>query len=642
MAPLVCGTGRPRLESLYARNDRIVLSCLTAAWMVSTASFWWWWFGRDDRRLLIGFVATTLVLLLSAVGPLWMMTALLRARRVVASPPVGLRVAMVVTRAPSEHFPMVQRTLVAMLDQDYGQPYDVWLADEDPNPVTSAWCMERGVLVSCRRGDPTYQQDSWPRRARTKEGNLAFFYDHWGYERYDVVVHLDADHIPTRGALRALVAPFANRSVGYVAAPSMVDNNAERSWPTRARLTIEAAMHGPIQAGHNDGWAPTCFGSMYAVRTEALRVAGGIGPELAEDFTTTLMLNAAGYTGAFAIDAEAHGDGPATLPDAMRQEMQWARSMTAVLLRVGRPWWGALPMRLRAKLGFSALWYPLLTAQMVLGHVLIMGAVLGGRPWVAVPIGDYVTNRALPALAMVAAIVYLARRGYLRPVGAKPLGWESALLTFLRWPWLAIGVWQGAWGRTTTWGVTPKPLSGPSSFGARTVWPHTVVAGALLLSLMFATGDTDTLGYRWLALLLGGAYGAAITVAAVLHRHEIPMVEWRHIRGPITVGIAIMGAFAGVAAWRWEQYGSPGSLAEVSVPTTADRLHAFLETPSTIRFAIAAAATLVFVLVLGRRGRAVGATQPSQVPRQVSVSRIVLTHSEEPTVLDLREEPSRR
>ena len=40
------------------------------------------------------------------------------------------RVAMIVTRAPSEPFEVVKGTLIAMMNQDYLYSYDVWLADE--------------------------------------------------------------------------------------------------------------------------------------------------------------------------------------------------------------------------------------------------------------------------------------------------------------------------------------------------------------------------------------------------------------------------------------------------------------------------------------------------------------------------------
>ncbi len=142
-------------------------------------------------------------------------------------PPSSLRVAMVVTKAPSEPFSIVRTTLEAMLAQ--GLPHDTWLADEAPTPETIAWAEANGVRISTRFGVEDYHQAAWPRRSRCKEGNLAYFYDHYGYELYDVVVQLDADHVPEPGYLEAMVRPFADPKVGYVSAPSICDSNARDS-----------------------------------------------------------------------------------------------------------------------------------------------------------------------------------------------------------------------------------------------------------------------------------------------------------------------------------------------------------------------------------------------------------------------------
>ena len=131
--------------------------------------------------------------------------------------------------------------------------------------------------------------------------------------------------MPKPDYLAEMVRPFSDPAVGYVAAPSICDANVENSWSARGGYYREANFHGPIQAGHSGGLAPVCIGSHYAVRTRAVRDIGGIGPELAEDFSTSFLLNSAGWHGVFAIDAEAHGDGPLTFSAMLVQEFQWSR-----------------------------------------------------------------------------------------------------------------------------------------------------------------------------------------------------------------------------------------------------------------------------------------------------------------------------
>ena len=126
-------------------------------------------------------------------------------------------------------------------------PHDTWLADEDPAPETIAWCEAHGVLLSTRKGRADYHRASWPRRTRCKEGNLAYFYDHYGYARYDFVAQLDADHVPQPGYLFDMLRPFADPKVGYVSAPSICDRNAaaELVGPRPALRRGEHARRAP-------------------------------------------------------------------------------------------------------------------------------------------------------------------------------------------------------------------------------------------------------------------------------------------------------------------------------------------------------------------------------------------------------------
>lgn len=98
---------------------------------------------------------------------------------------------MVVTKAPSEPWELVRRTLEAMLAQHL--PHDTWLAEEAPGEDTRRWCQSHGVQVSTRQGVSDYHRPTRPRRTRCREGNLAFFYDPYGYDRYDIVAQPDAD-----------------------------------------------------------------------------------------------------------------------------------------------------------------------------------------------------------------------------------------------------------------------------------------------------------------------------------------------------------------------------------------------------------------------------------------------------------------
>ena len=42
-----------------------------------------------------------------------------------------------------------------------------------------------------------------------------------------------------------------------------------------------------------------------------------------------------GWKGVFALDAQAHGDGPESITDYVTQDFQWSRSMMMIALTIG-------------------------------------------------------------------------------------------------------------------------------------------------------------------------------------------------------------------------------------------------------------------------------------------------------------------
>jgi cellulose synthase/poly-beta-1,6-N-acetylglucosamine synthase-like glycosyltransferase len=495
-----------------------------AVWAASLSWFWSWWFDPAHVESLGGFLLISLLLAWVMLLPLYFLVVFAGARRQVGPLrlPSGSRIAMVVTKAPSEPFDIVRRTLKAMLAQDV--THDTWLADEDPTPETLAWCARHGVRVSTRRGRPDYHRPTWPRRTRCKEGNLAFFYDHYGYDGYDFVVQLDADHFPAEGYLREMLKPFADPSVGYVSAPSICDANARRSWSARGRLYLEASLHGALQAGYNGGWAPLCIGSHYAVRTRALQCIGGLGPELAEDHSTTLMMNANGWRGVHAIDAIAHGDGPRTFSDLATQEFQWSRSLVTILLQYSPALIRHLPARLRFQFLFSQLWYPLFSLSM---------AVMFALPIVALLTGINYVNVAYPAFLLhfvpcSAALVLMAFRwraaGHFRPHDARVLSWEGTLFLFARWPWslwgcvMALRDWLT--GSFVDFRVTPKGRGEVGALPWRAVLPYAGLALASALTAFFEQDAEAAQGFYGFAIVNAFLYAGLFFAILGLHAGE--------------------------------------------------------------------------------------------------------------------------
>jgi len=498
-------------------------------WLAAMAWFWVWWLQPAHFVTPVRYALATLSVLWVTSIPAYFIFIFAGARIPRRGPvalPLG-RVAAVVTKAPSEPFEIVRRTLEAAMAQDLGEPgraHDTWLADEDPDPETLAWCRDHGVMVSTRKGVEGYHRDDWPRRKRCKEGNLAYFYDRYGYDRYDFVAQFDCDHVPEPDYLAHMLAPFADPAVGYVSAPSICDANAAESWSARGRLYVEASMHGALQTGYNNGWAPLCIGSHYTVRTAALKAVGGLGPELAEDHSTTLILNAGGWRGVHAIDAIAHGRGPDTFTDLIVQEFQWSRSLVTLLLRYSPTYVPKLPGRLRFQFLFSELWYPAYASVMALGFITPMIALLTKSRFLDMTFADYVVH-AFPLSALMLVLAYWWRStGLFRPADAKILSWEGMAFLFLRWPWSLIGSLTAVWDRLTgahvDFRITPKGEGGASSIPFRVLAPYIALGLGSAACVWLVREPGTAAGFYVFNLITAVCSGAAVLLILALHARE--------------------------------------------------------------------------------------------------------------------------
>ena len=545
-----------RFAPVLAGGQRRLYVAGVVLWGLSTIWFWTWWLDPAHVVSLARFALVSVVLAWVTLQPLYFIAIFKRARRPVGelALPEGARVAMVVTKAPSEPFPVVRETLEAMLAQTV--PHDTWLADEDPTAEVIAWCSRHGVFLSTRHGRTDYHRATWPRRTRCKEGNLAFFYDNYGYANYDFVAQMDADHVPEPDYLRQMMLPFADPAVGYVSAPSICDKNAAGSWSARGRLHAEASLHGSLQAGYNGGWAPLCIGSHYAVRTSALREIGGLGPELAEDHSTTLMFNAAGWKGVHALDAIAHGDGPSTLGNLTTQEFQWSRSLVTILLRYLPRYIGGLPGGLKFQFVFSELWYPLFSVMMAVMAVMPIAALLSGKVFVNVTYPEFLLH-AVPMATILVLLAYRWRAtGTFRPIDAPVVSWEAMLFLIARWPWSLLGTAAALQDRLTgsfiDYRVTPKGTRAEAMLPLRQVAPYALISLASVAAVLTVEDPGNAAGFYIFALVNALLYGLLVLVIVVMHMRENGMALWPNAfsLAPRAGIVALLLATSGVGtAW---------------------------------------------------------------------------------------------
>ncbi len=548
---------RPLLKPLFTGGRAFKYNLLAGLWFGFSLWFWVWWLNPDHIIGLTRYLLITAGLVWAWSMQLFFVLVFLQAHRSAAPDPKPgqWRVAMIVTKTPSEPFAVVRKTLEAMLAQDY--PHDTWLADEDPSEEVIAWCKAHSVRISSRKGVAEYHQKTWPRRTRCKEGNLAYFYDNWGYSEYDIVSQLDADHVPQEDYLTEILRPFADPQVGYVSAPSVCAANAKEHWTARTRLYAESGFHGVFQAGYTKLLTPMCIGSHYAVRTEALKEAGGLGPELAEDHSTTMLISAAGWRGVHAIDAFAVGDGPASLPDLVTQEFQWSRSLVTLLLSHTPRYFGKLPLRLKFLFGFCQIWYALFSLSMALMYLAPILAVLFDMRFADVTYPAFIGHIFPMGLIPLIFVIVMKRDKLLRPVDARILSWEKILFVVLQWPWVLWGVTMAVRDRITgnfvDFRITPKGSAAQTELPNKVILLYAVLALGAIVPVIYQDNLIEARGFYLLSLMNAVAYVAVLGVAIVHHLREshVRLADFtRNMAFQSATLILVMALFSGALTLR--------------------------------------------------------------------------------------------
>jgi cellulose synthase/poly-beta-1,6-N-acetylglucosamine synthase-like glycosyltransferase len=129
----------------------------------------------------------------------------------------------------------------------------------------------------------------------------------------DILVLVDGDTVFERDALRALVAPFADRGVGAVSGNTKVGN---RRGLLGRWQHIEYVMGFNLDRRFYDvlQCMPTVPGAIGAFRREALQSVRGVSDDtLAEDTDLTMAVARAGWRIVYAAEARAWTEAPARL-----------------------------------------------------------------------------------------------------------------------------------------------------------------------------------------------------------------------------------------------------------------------------------------------------------------------------------------
>ena len=253
--------------------------------------------------------------------------------------------------------------------------------------------------------------------------------------------------------------------------------------------------------------------------------AGGLGPELAEDHSTSMLIAAAGWRGVHAIDAIATGDGPQNFADMATQEFQWSRSLMNLMLQYTPHYLGKMPMGRRVYFIFCQLWYPLFAISSLMIFLAPLIALWTDTAFAPVTFVDFVKHFGPNAVVLV-MIVYLMRSfGFARPYNAKIVSWEGSLfMLYARWPWALWGMLTGIRDQfsnvQTEFRVTPKGDGPRSLLPTRVILPYAFLAAISAAAVILVDNSKTSSGFLAFAALNAVAYTGLTLTILVMHLRE--------------------------------------------------------------------------------------------------------------------------
>jgi glycosyl transferase family 2/PilZ domain-containing protein len=350
------------------------------------------WSGEGANPVLFAMLLITEIYGIWALGTLaWYSWSRAPAVRPPATPGRKVDVYVCTYDEPVE---VVAATLAGC--RALGYPHTTYLLDDGRRPEMMELAQTAGARYLIR-----------PDNSHAKAGNINAALPRTSGE---LVLMLDADHVPMPDALDAMVGYFDDERVALVQSPHDFFNHDSVQHYVVGRHE-QSLFYRVVCPGKNRHGAAYWCGSSAVLRREALLQIGGVATEtIAEDFHTTIRLQRHGWTSRYHDEVLVQGLAPHDLDGYLLQRDRWARGNLAVFTLPESPlrarelhplqrlsyfvslaaylappmrllllatlglvlWTGALPMKVSV-LALAALWLPAVSLNLLAGSALTRG-----------------------------------------------------------------------------------------------------------------------------------------------------------------------------------------------------------------------------------------------------------------------------
>jgi cellulose synthase (UDP-forming) len=370
-----------------------------------------------------------------------------------------------------------------------------------------------------------------PTNEHAKAGNINNALE---YTSGDLIMILDADHVPQPDILDATVGYFDDPEVAMVQTPHDFGNHDSFQHFETGRHD-QSMFFEVIMPGKDRHDAAYWCGSAAVILRKALQGVGGIAVEtVAEDFHTTLRLHAQGWHTRYHDETLIQGLAPHDLASFLLQRDRWARGNLAVLKTRENPLISprlTIKQRISYLASLQAYLIPLQRLGML--AVLVVMLITGLVPLHA-PLWEFgVFWAPWMALNLIASALLCRGQASL---------WDGSYTTLLTYEIFTRAALSLLLPITTSFNVTPKDGIDDGGWrAARQLRLVLILAGALIAALL--TRCLSLAGVIHLPHLSGIALVAGLVFAAwelvmvfaalwrVTRRHQLR----HHYRVPVEV-----------------------------------------------------------------------------------------------------------
>lgn len=374
-------------------------------------------------------------------------------------------------------------------------PHTTWVLDDGRRPEVAELAHQLGARYITR-----------PDNSHAKAGNINHALS---CTDGDLVLVLDADHIPLPRILDATVGYFDDPEVCLVQTPHEFAN-LDSFQHRNQDVHDQSLFFHVIEAGKDRHNSAFWCGSAAIVRRSALRGVGGVATDtIAEDFHTTIKLHARRWRTRYHPETLVQGIAPHDLASFLLQRDRWARGNLAVFRTPENPFTcPGLTFRQRLSYLGSLVAYFAPLQKLLLVAVLVAMLVGGALPARATAAGF--AELWLPWMALSLLASTLLARGYTRVRDETAYTW----LTSGAYSRAALGLLGPV---QSAFKVTPKRGVDDGGWSALRQLPVVLVTCAVLVASLIARalGEVGVLPLprlSGLALALGLFFGVYETV----------------------------------------------------------------------------------------------------------------------------------